>query len=139
MYKHILVPTDFSDDSCRAAVQALSLAELSNAKLSVIHVVDYLPPAYIYALGEHSPVAELAQLAEDYLAEWVEKIGLGEAERLVESGSAGREIAKAAKEKGVDLIVIGSSGKGGMKRLLGSTTRSVMHDAKCDVLSIRRD
>ena len=58
------------------------------------------------------------------------------AEQLVDTGPTGRGIVAAAKDNGVDLIAIGTSGEGGMKRLLGSTTNAVMHDAPCDVLSI---
>ena len=64
---------------------------------------------------------------------------MGGAEQLVTSGAAGKEIRLMAKARDVDLIVIGTSGEGGMKRLHGSTTRAVMHDAPCDVLSIHCD
>ena len=53
------------------------------------------------------------------------------------SGSAKVELTRLARDKGVDLIVIGSSGVGGLKRILGSTTNAVLHDAPCDVLSVQ--
>lgn len=136
MYKHILVPTDFSEFSQFAAERALALSDVFDARLSVIHVVDYLPPSFISAQSEHMSAAQVVERATSYLAEWTQRVGLGNAEQLVTTGPTGREIVATAKDKGVDLIAIGTSGEGGMKRLLGSTTNAVMHDAPCDVLSI---
>ena len=138
-YKHILVPTDFSDHSQRAAERAIELGRIFDARLSVVHVVNYLPPTFISAQSEHTSAVQIIERATAYLAEWASKAGLDSAEQLVTSGAAGKEIIVTAKARDVDLIVIGTSGEGGMKRLLGSTTRAVMHDAPCDVLSIHCD
>lgn len=136
MYTHILVPTDFSDYSRHAAGKALAMSKESGARLTLIHVVDYLPPTFISAQSEHMSAAQVVERATTYLAEWAREEGLETAEQVVTTGPAGREIVAAAKSRGVDLIAIGTSGEGGMKRLLGSTTSAVMHDAPCDVLSI---
>lgn len=136
MYKHILIPTDFSAHSQRAAERAVELGRIFDARLSVVHVVNYLPPAFISAQSEHTSAAQIVERATAYLAEWANNVGLESAEQLVTTGPAGKEIITTAKAADVDLIVIGTSGEGGMKRLLGSTTRAVMHDAPCDVLSI---
>ncbi len=136
IYKHILVPTDFSQHSQRAAERALALARIFDARLSVVHVVDYLPPAFISAQSEHTSAADIIGRATAYLAEWASKVGLDAAEQLVTNGPAGREIIAMAKAGDVDLIAIGTSGEDVIKRLLGSTTHAVMHHAPCDVLSI---
>ena len=138
-YKHILVPTDFSDHSRHAVDKALALSALFDARLSVVHVVDYLPPAFISAGSELTSASQVIERATAYLAEWSARVGLESVEQLVASGPAGREIVSTAKARDVDLIVIGTSGRGGIKRLLGSTTQSVMHDAPCDVLSIHSE
>jgi len=137
-YKHILVATDFSDDSRHAAERALELSKTLGAKLSVIHVVDYVPPAYVRARSAILSSTDIVETAGTYFAEWADEVGLGEADRIVVTGTSGHEIISAAKAADVDLIVVGTSGEGGMKRLLGSTTRAVMHDPPCDVLSIHR-
>ena len=136
MYKHILVPTDFSEHSHRAAEKALGLRKTFDARLSVVHVVNYLPPAFISAQSEHTSAAQIIERATAYLAQWAQEMGLDDAEQLVTSGPAGKEIIATAKARDVELIVIGTSGEGGVKRLLGSTTSAVMHHAPCDVLSI---
>lgn len=135
-YTHILIPTDFSDYSRHSAAKALELRKTFDARLSVIHVVDYLPPTFITSQGGVSTSADIIERATEYLAAWCDQVGLSSAEQLVANGPAGREIVRTAKAKDVDLIVIGTSGEGGMKRLMGSTTRAVMHDAPCDVLSV---
>lgn len=73
---------------------------------------------------EHSSASEIIKRATAYLAEWVAQVELRDVEQLVATGSAGKQIAATAEAKGVELIVIGSSGEGGIKRLLGSTTRA---------------
>jgi len=135
-YKHILVPTDFSEHSKRAVEKALELGKLFDARLSVVHVVDYLPPTYISSQSEYTSAPQIIARATAYLAEWANEVELKGAEQLVTTGTAGREIVATAKAKGADLIAIGTSGEGGIRRLLGSTTRAVMHDAPCDVLSV---
>ena len=139
MYKHILVPTDFSDHSNRAVKTALALGKLFDARLSVVHVVDYLPPSYISSQLEYTSAPQIIERATTYLAQWSSEVGLESAEQVVTSGTAGREIIATAKAKGVDLIAIGTSGEGGIRRLLGSTTSAVMHHAPCDVLSVHCD
>ncbi len=136
MYKHILIPTDFSAHSQRAAERALEIGRILDTRFSVVHVVNYLPPAFVTAQAEHTSAPQVVERATAYLAEWVNEVGLESAEQLVTTGAAGKEIITTAQAGDVDLIVIGTSGEGGMKRLLGSTTRAVMHDAPCDVLSI---
>lgn len=136
-YKHILVPTDFSDASKQAAAKALELSAVFQARLSLLHVVDYLPPAFIAQQSEFTSAPRIIERATAYLGEWAKEVGLDKAEQLVASGTASKEIRAVAKSSGVDLIAIGSFGEGGLKRLLGSTTHAVMHEAPCDVLSIR--
>jgi len=107
--------------------------------LTVVHIVNYLPPSFISAQSEHTSAVQIIERATAYLAEWTQEVGLASAEQVVTNGPAGKEIIATAKERGVDLIVIGTSGEGGMKLLLGSTTSAVMHHAPCDVLSIHSD
>jgi nucleotide-binding universal stress UspA family protein len=55
----------------------------------------------------------------------------------VDLGTPWRQILEAAKAEGVDLIVIGSHGYGGLDRLLGTTAAKVVNHAECSVLVIR--
>ena len=139
IYSHLLVPTDFSTYSENAAARAKVLAGAFGARITLIHVVDYVPPAYVASElpGELPTPAALAERARNELDAWAAQLGLESAERVVVVGTAKRDIIDAARKGGVDLIVIGTSGMGAMKRLLGSTTNRVLHDAPCDVLSVQ--
>lgn len=135
-YKHILLPTDFSKPSEAAAMRAMELAKTCGAQLSVLTVVDYVPPGYIRVDMPDASAEDLGERARSALSDWVKRLGATAANQWVEVGPAKREIIKVAKENGVDLIVMGSHGERGLGRLLGSTTNAVLHEAECDVLSV---
>lgn len=136
-YKHILLPTDFSKASETAAIRAMELAKACGAQLSVLTVVDYVPPGYIRVDLPDASAEELAERARAALSDWVKRLGIAATNQWVEVGPAKREIIKVATENKVDLIVMGSHGERGLGRLLGSTTNTVLHEAECDVLSVR--
>jgi universal stress protein A len=137
-YQHILVPTDFSKPSEVAAGRAVELAKFYKARLSVIHVVDYVPPGYVAVElpADLASASKLSERAEKKLAEWTQRLGLAPSNKWVEVGSPKHEIVRVAKENAVDLIVVGSHGTRGIGRLLGSTTSAVQHEASCDVLCV---
>jgi len=64
-------------------------------------------------------------------------VGLSDARKQILPGAPRQEIVRFAKEQAVDLIIIGSHGRHGLDRLLGSTARSILNDAPCDVLAVR--
>ncbi len=138
-YQHILIPTDFSDTSGSAAKRAKALAQSLDAKITVLHVIDYIPPRHIAAALPADLASKDAVIdrARTYLSEWVEKHELGEYEQVIEVGPPKTEIVRAAKNLAVDLIVMGTHGETGLARLIGSTANSVIHHAECDVLTTR--
>jgi universal stress protein A len=138
-YKHILVPTDFSKPSETAAARAAALAKACGAQLSVLHVVDYVPPGYVRSVVPDAEESDLVERARTALADWVKRLALTPANQWVVVGPAKREILTTAQEKGIDLIVLGSHGERGLGRLLGSTTNAVIHEASCDALSVRTE
>lgn len=140
-YRHILLSTDFGDGSEAVARRAHELAQLYQAKLSLLHVVDYMPIADS-AYGPAVPFdmdlsEELMKTAKRRLASMAEGLGVSESDCRVEIGSPKVEVIRVAEETGVDLIVLGSHGKHGLQLLLGSTSSSVLHYTKCDVLAVR--
>jgi len=139
LYKHILVPTDFSQTSCLAAARAKGLAESLGAKITVLHVIDYFPPGHIAAELPASLASKDAVInrARKTLSEWVENHKLGDYKQQIEAGSPKSEIVTAANDLTVDLIVMGTHGQTGLSRLIGSTANSVIHHAECDVLTTR--
>lgn len=138
-YQHILVPTDFSKYSEAAAERAVELAGLYGARVSLLHVVDYVPPRYVTVTlpEEYASESKLVERAGKYLAEWAQRVGLGDADKKVGVGSPKDQIIQAAKNLNADLIVVGSHGERGLGALIGSTTNAVLHQAPCDILSVQ--
>lgn len=66
-------------------------------------------------------------------------LGLKDAPQRVEVGSIKTELLRVAKADEADLIVLGSHERHGLALLLGSTEKSILHKAACDVLAVRLD
>ncbi len=141
VYRHILIAVDFSPAAERLLRRGLDIATRYEARLSLLHVVEYLPFALDNELIMPAPLEIETQLfnsARARLAKLAELTGApATAEQLVELGSTKVEILRIAEARGVDLIVIGSHGRHGWARVLGSTANAVMHGASCDVLAVR--
>jgi universal stress protein A len=146
-YDLILVPVDFSEHSKRTIEYATRLATLTGARIRLLHVfqVPEYPAAFYHGLYlEHEAVRIHIEAAKreataqlSLLAEQMHANGL-EAEPILRPGNPYEEIVKAAKELGVDLIVIGSHGFTGLGRLLlGSTADRVLQYAPCPVLVVK--
>lgn len=140
LYQHILIAVDLTEASETVAQRALALAHSCGAQLSLVHVVEYVP---VDPAGEAllpPPVNmedDLMDAARQRLDSLAEKLNLPDCRRHVVLGNIKSEVARIASENGVDLIVLGSHERHGLQLLLGSTERSVLSAAPCDVLAIR--
>ena len=139
-YTHLLVAIDFSDESARVLDRAMDIAAVAATRLSLIHVVEYSP----YLFPPDSPLPVDVDLESKFLAQanqrlktLIDQRGLTQSEHYTEVGSPTIEIVRVAQEQGVDLIVLGSHGRHGLQRVMGSTASGVMHTANCDVLAVR--
>ena len=140
----ILCPTDFSELSIGAMKYAGLLAEKFGASLHILHVVDQ---AYQYwmAMGPESIPAgpsaeEMTNTAKRQMEEFVGQHVPASLKATTEivTGRPFMEIIRIAKERAVDLIVIGTHGRGALSQmLLGSVADKVVHKAPCPVLSVR--
>ena len=142
LYKKILIAVDFSAATSRVVEQGIGMANTQGAKLHFIHVVEYLPPVDF----ANDPIAipdwyaaedEIIKRAEKSLQQMIQENKLQDTQSLVISGAPKHEIIQYAKDNDIDLIVIGSHGRHGFQRLLGSTANPVVHNAECDVLAVR--
>lgn len=140
-YKHLLIPTDLTEASEPAVRRAQMMAKHMNADLTILHVVDYVPPLWIAneLPDEIATESSLIERARTHLSAWVDKIKLEGGEQLVSSGSPKKIIVETARDIGTDLIVMGTHGDRGIARIVGSTARGVLHDAPCDVLVVHLD
>jgi universal stress protein A len=135
----ILVSTDFSDNARQAFPYAKSYAETFGSEVFLLHVIEkagFNPKDVPLVLSDKQILQqsheELKVLAAGEFSPPVR------VQTLVRQGKAAEEIVAAAKEFNIDLIVIATRGRTGLKRaLLGSTTELVMRQAECPVLVVR--
>lgn len=142
--KTILVPTDFSKHSDWALASAAALARKLNATLHLIHVVDM--PQYAFSAAHEMWNMEERQrvIGETYqklkALSHEPPLAALPVQVAVEQGSAYQMICQYAKEKSIDLIVMGSHGITGLRKIfIGSVTERVIHNAPCPVLSIKNE
>ncbi|HZZ73832.1 MAG TPA: universal stress protein [Pirellulales bacterium] len=138
--RKILVPTDFSDTSAVALTYAKELATAFKASIHLLHVmVEWLPDGFV----PYSPelFRDIEQAAHKQLGEILsaEEQQQYQAQLVVRSGSSEFiEILHYAREQAVDLIVIGTHGRGPIAHmLLGSVAEKVVRKASCPVLTVR--
>lgn len=142
--KTLLVPVDLSAASTRVCDAACTLAQLTGARLVLLHVV--LPPftgmAEYYAF-DGSSIAAVTMAAEQAAEKRLKTLARRCARRRVpvrtirRVGSALPVILQHVKSTRATYIVIGSHGHGGMyELLLGSTTSGVLRKARCPVLVV---
>ncbi len=149
MFKHILVPTDGSPLSLKAAKAAVDLAKVHKAKITAIHVMaPYVPPiagdAIMYYPESFSP-EEYGKAVEKEAQKALAKVKAEAAAADVAFDSVAvthdqpwESIVDAAKKSKCDLIVMASHGRRGLAGLLlGSETTKVLTHSRTPVLVCR--
>lgn len=138
-YTRILLAIDLSEESAQLVSKASELADLYQAELDIIHVVEPLTFAY----GGDVPMdlstiqEQLDEHAQHKLDQLCAAINHPVSQRYIVTGHTESEIHRVAKEISADLIIVGSHGRHGLALLLGSTANGVLHGATCDVLAVR--
>lgn len=148
----ILAPTDFSKQSGFALEWAAFLAQCTKAELVLLHVIPEEDVQIIEEVIGEGAVAHIPRgLRQDVLEERQKnfkeqlKIVLPshlrtdlKVEEVLKIGVPFLEIIKTAKEKDVDMIVMGTHGRTGLAHvLIGSVAEKVVHHAHCPVLTIK--
>ncbi len=140
--KNMLCPIDHSDCSKEALKYAVSLAMKDDAKLYLLHVIDIRSfNDSLIAMSQQIPDEEtLEQLRVKLLDCIPEKIREDmNIEAIVVQGIPFAEIISTAREKEIDMIVIGSHGRTGISHMmLGSVSEKVVRKAPCPVLTVRQ-
>ncbi len=140
MFEKVLVATDGSEHSERAARKAIELAKLSGGTVTALYVTDtsrmsHLPDDMLLFSIRELLVKE-GNEAIDYIRKLAEESGVAFEKKLVE-GNPAEEITKFAYKAGMNIIVIGSVGRTGLdKFLLGSVAEKVVRNSKIPVLTI---
>lgn len=141
MYQHILLTTDLTASSNKVIARAQELAQVCHAKLSVVHVVEFVPNAYSggeLTLAPGIDVTEVfAKNAHEELTKLAKQLHIDAADCYVVVNSIKYAVIDLATKIKADLIIVGSHGKHGVQLLLGSGANAILHAAKCDVLAVR--
>jgi nucleotide-binding universal stress UspA family protein len=137
-WDRILVATDGSEYSRKAVDKALDLVQYSRGTLTVVSVLEISP--HIYAVAPEIAEEKIKQ-PQKYVEE-VKDLAASrgiQAEGFVREAECANEVINdVAREQNIDLIVVGSHGRTGLKRLLmGSVTESVIAHSPCPVLVVK--
>ena len=147
MFKHILVPTDGSTLSLRAAKNAVRLAKVHGARITAFYAApdyhpniagDYMPANFVPL----SVFEKQIKITADKYLDQVKKLsavgGVACSGMYASSDSPYKAIIKAAKERKCDLIFMASHGRSGIAgMLIGSETNKVLTHCKLPVLVYR--
>jgi universal stress protein A len=139
IYRRVLLVLDLNEDSATVGRRACALASAVGAEVELLHVVEFVP---VEPMGETIMPAvqienELLQRATHRLRGMATELGIPEAACHVEAGNVKSEIVRVARERHVDLIVLGSRERHGVSILVNLTEDTVLHAAPCDVLAVR--
>jgi nucleotide-binding universal stress UspA family protein len=141
MSEAIVVGTDGSDTAKQAVAEAVRLAKALDAELHVVTAFEPVRGAKIVGAAEGAqkfwgPLTnDLARSIIDDAAASARTAGVTVDPHMVQKGPA-EALLDVAKEVGANLIVVGSQGMSGARRLLGSVPNKVSHEARCNVLIV---
>ena len=156
-FSKILVGIDGSQPSMDAAEYALAMAKKDNAELIAIHVLsgklgyEHTPRPLVFGLpATPSSVNDIIQTSKQEAERWLErikeqqqldeniKVKLKTEVILASTPMVAAELVDYARDENVDLIVVGTRGRSGIKKiLLGSTASGIVTYAHCPVMIVK--
>lgn len=142
MIKHIMIPYDQSEPAKRALERALDLAKKYDSKISIVTcIVPQVPMNPNFGASYAETLELMTKNAADALSKLESKIGeqkIPVKTEVLKGISITEELLSYAEAYKVDLIVMGSRGLGGFKKLLlGSVASGVSQHSKCPVLIVK--
>ena len=145
MFSTIVVGTDGSDTADAAVAVALGLAGKMGAVVHLVHVLKASPSGVpvaqvgssIAIRGDAAATREVREAAQAVLAKASAGADGVKIETHMTPGSPADALIELAGKVGADLVVVGSKGMQGSRRLIGSIPNSVAHNAGCNVLIVK--
>ena len=147
MFKHILIPTDGSKLSQKAAAQGVALAKALGAKVTAFFAAppatpilyrDNLPAGYATPAENEQIIEETAAKYLGFVERAARKAGVACEAVHVTSDYPNEAILKIAARRKCDLIVMATHGQGGLRGVfIGSVTQKVLNQSKIPVLVLR--
>ncbi|MCQ6276264.1 universal stress protein [Bacillus sp. V3B] len=139
MYNHILLATDGSNNSLRAADQAIKLASTSNdALIEIIYVVDFETSKRDTLQNMNSVTIEQERKKRIQLTEGKLKAAGVKSKSTILHGEPGPTIVSYANNQPFDVVVIGSRGLNSLQEMvLGSVSHKVAKRVQCPVMIVK--
>ncbi|MDD9889357.1 MAG: universal stress protein [Gammaproteobacteria bacterium] len=139
MYQKVLAAVDFSETSRKVLDAALRLTNDNPARIHLIHVVQPVTDGYalkVYTENfqalEDDAVEQAAAQLKDF--QNLDNIPADQIHTVV--GDRAGEIRRCCADIEADVIVIGSHGHSGERRMLGATANKLLHGARSDILTV---
>jgi universal stress protein A len=142
-YRKILLAVDLTAETVQIAERAKTLAKNQGAEIELLHVIEPVPLVTPLDVPEVlSPTVleaqnQIAAGARERLAKLAAELGVPADRAQVVIGNTQAEIVRAARERHIDLIVLGGRERHGLSLLVDFTEDAVLHKAPCDVLAVR--
>ena len=138
MYTHILLATDLNENHYSMCQQAQAIAQRFHATLFLLHVIE--PPATLQlaqGLGFAEFDSPIKSDAQAVLAALGDALDIPPERQFVEVGSIKTHVFNKVTSLGCTLIIVGAHTPSKLPSFLGSTARDIIHEAPCDVLTLR--
>jgi nucleotide-binding universal stress UspA family protein len=140
-FRSILVADDMLEDSQGALNEAVSLAKLARAKLTIVTVISVVSPSFgvPVPIGDSfAAIIDAARKRLDAIKEKLTSEGVPEVETALLEGDPVDQVVAFAVKNPPDLIVVGSRGLSATGRFfLGSVSDGILHHVHCSVLIVR--
>ncbi len=146
MFRKILVPLDFSDYTEEIMNVAVQIAEKFDSAIHLLHVIpnmDYFTPYESFLSAENlvniqRDIEREVGKDMDALTAKIEKLKNASVTKAIHTGVVSLEIIDYVRTEQVDLIVMGTHGRGGLEHILiGSVAEKVVRKSPCPVLTVR--
>ncbi len=142
--KKIVVTTDLSENSLRALPYANNIAKGCSAKVYLVHVltdmgttIGYIPSIPLATIEEEMKKSTSKQLKNIELKMFSKGVDV---ETVILKGNPANEIAKFVEKNDIDLVVVSTTGKGALEKLLiGSVAEKIVKHVHTSVLVIKSD
>jgi nucleotide-binding universal stress UspA family protein len=140
-FRSIVVADDMLEDSQLALDEAVELAKLARAKLTIVTVVSVVSPSFGVPVPVGDSFAALLEAAAKRLEAMKQRLlseGVSEVETALLEGNPVDRVVEFAQKHPPDLIVVGSRGLSTAGRfLLGSVSDGILHHVHCSVLVVK--
>ena len=138
LYRHVLAAIDLEPCARHVLARAQQLAQLFEARLSVLHVVEYIPieSGEVLMTAPIDMTQQLEKQSREQLETLCAEFAIAKRDAYVATGPVTPQIRQLADDLQVDLIVVGHHPRRGLSAWFNHTEENIVTRANCDVLAL---